>query len=122
MSCPIVRARPPRAGQIKVGSAEIDYWPLDKRSDRPRLAAAKKAKATLIIAKLDRLARNFHFISGLMESGVDFVAADNPHANKLMVKRRTCQRPATGYPLSRIAHFIFTSAAMAEQNLPIIYA
>jgi hypothetical protein len=30
-------------------------------------------------------ARNVHFISGLMESGVDFVAADNPHANKLMV-------------------------------------
>src|SRR5207245_7588888 len=60
-----------------------------KRPDRPQLAAAiaaaKKAKATLIIAKLDRLARNVHFISGLMESGVDFVAADNPHANKLMV-------------------------------------
>src|SRR5262249_51481399 len=60
-----------------------------KRSDRPQLAAAisaaKKVKATLIIAKFDRLARNVHFISGLMESGVDFVAADNPHANKLMV-------------------------------------
>ena len=60
-----------------------------RRSDRPQLAAAvvtaKKARATLIIAKLDRLARNVHFISGLMESGVDFVAADNPHANKLMV-------------------------------------
>jgi DNA invertase Pin-like site-specific DNA recombinase len=60
-----------------------------KRSDRPQLGlaitAAKKAKATLIIAKLDRLARNVHFVSGLMESGVDFVAADNPHANKLMV-------------------------------------
>ena len=60
-----------------------------KRNDRPQLAAAlaaaKKTKATLIIAKLDRLARNVHFVSGLMESGVDFVAADNPHANKLMV-------------------------------------
>ena len=60
-----------------------------RRSDRPQLAAAiaaaKKARATLIIAKLDRLARNIHFISGLMESGVDFVAADNPHANKLMM-------------------------------------
>ena len=58
------------------------------RCPRPQLAAArraKKAKATLIIAKLDRLARNVHFISGLMESGVDFVAAVNPHANKLMV-------------------------------------
>jgi DNA invertase Pin-like site-specific DNA recombinase len=60
-----------------------------KRNDRPQLAlamaAAKKAKATLVIAKLDRLARNVHFVSGLMESGVDFVAADNPHANRLMV-------------------------------------
>lgn len=60
-----------------------------KRNDRPQLAlalaAAKKAKATLIIAKLDRLARNVHFISGLMESGVDFIAADNPHANRLMI-------------------------------------
>jgi DNA invertase Pin-like site-specific DNA recombinase len=58
-----------------------------KRNDRPQLAAeiaaAKRAKATLIIA--NRLARNVHFVSGLMESGVDFVAADNPHANKLMV-------------------------------------
>jgi len=60
-----------------------------KRNTRPQLAAAieecRKTKSTLIIAKLDRLARNVHFISGLMESGVDFVAADNPHANKLML-------------------------------------
>jgi len=58
-----------------------------KRNDRPQLAlalaTAKKAKATLIIAKLDRLARNVHFISGMMESGVDFVAVDNPHATRL---------------------------------------
>jgi DNA invertase Pin-like site-specific DNA recombinase len=60
-----------------------------KRSDRPQLAAAlaacKKHKAKLIVAKLDRLARNVHFISGLMESGVDFVAADMPFANKLTI-------------------------------------
>ena len=60
-----------------------------KRKNRPQLAGAleacKREKATLLIAKLDRLARNVHFISGLMESGVDFVAADNPHANKLMI-------------------------------------
>lgn len=60
-----------------------------KRNNRPQLAAAieacRKSKATLIIAKLDRLARNVHFISGLMESGVEFVAVDNPHANKLML-------------------------------------
>ena len=58
-----------------------------KKADRPELAKAimhaKRAKATLIIAKLDRLARNVHFLSGLMESKVDFVCCDNPHANRL---------------------------------------
>ena len=38
-----------------------------------------------MIAKLDRLARNVHFISSLMESGVEFVAADFPQANRLTV-------------------------------------
>ncbi len=60
-----------------------------KRNDRPELAKAlahaKRSGATLVIAKLDRLARNVHFVSGLMESGVDFVACDNPHANKLTI-------------------------------------
>ncbi len=41
--------------------------------------------ATLIIARLDRLARNVAFISNLMESGVEFVAADFPQANRLTV-------------------------------------
>jgi DNA invertase Pin-like site-specific DNA recombinase len=60
-----------------------------KRNDRPQLAAALAAfrahRATLIVAKLDRLARNLHFISGLMESGVNFIAADNLHANRLTI-------------------------------------
>ncbi len=60
-----------------------------KRNDRPALAEAirlcKRQKATLVIAKLDRLARNVHFISGLMESGVDFVAVDMPSANRFVV-------------------------------------
>jgi DNA invertase Pin-like site-specific DNA recombinase len=42
-------------------------------------------QATLIIAKLDRLARNVAFVSNLMESGVDFVAVDFPQANRLTV-------------------------------------
>ena len=58
-----------------------------KRSDRPELAkalvAAKKAKATLLIAKLDRLARNVAFIANLMDAGVDFVAVDQPYASRL---------------------------------------
>ena len=53
-----------------------------KRNDRPKLAEALKLcrlhQATLIIAKLDRLARNVAFVSNLMESGVDFVAVDFP--------------------------------------------
>jgi DNA invertase Pin-like site-specific DNA recombinase len=49
------------------------------------LAHAKRVKARLVIAKLDRLARNVHFVSGLMESRVDFVACDNPHANRLTI-------------------------------------
>ena len=60
-----------------------------RRSDRPELRAAltacKRSGATLIIAKLDRLARNVAFIANLMESGVEFVAVDNPHASKLML-------------------------------------
>lgn len=60
-----------------------------KRADRPELlkaiAHAKRSGARLVIAKLDRLARNVHFTSGLMESGVDFVACDNPHANRLTI-------------------------------------
>lgn len=60
-----------------------------KRNDRPQIAAAlaacKKHKATLIISKLDRLARSVSFIAGIMESGVEFVAVDNPYANKLML-------------------------------------
>ena len=38
-----------------------------------------------MIAKLDRLSRNLAFVAALMESGVEFVAVDNPHANKLTV-------------------------------------
>ncbi|MCK0510243.1 recombinase family protein [Aromatoleum buckelii] len=57
---------------------------------RPQLRAAletcRKHGATLIIAKLDRLARNVHFVSGLLETGVDFVAADMPQANKVMIQ------------------------------------
>jgi DNA invertase Pin-like site-specific DNA recombinase len=53
---------------------------------RLALDACKKHKATLVIAKLDRLARNVHFVSGLLESGVEFVAADMPEANKVMIQ------------------------------------
>lgn len=49
------------------------------------LAHAQKIGATLLIAKIDRLARNVFFVSSLMESGVDFVACDMPTANRLTI-------------------------------------
>lgn len=61
----------------------------DALAKRPQLKAAlatcRKEGATLIIAKLDRLARNVHFVSGLMESKVKFVACDMPEANELTI-------------------------------------
>ena len=56
-----------------------------KVDDRPQLAAAieaaKSANARLVVATLDRLSRDLHFIAGLMKTGVDFVAADMPGAS-----------------------------------------
>src|SRR5215213_3033543 len=60
-----------------------------KRSDRPKLEEALRLcrlhNATLVIAKLDRLSRDAHFLLGLEKAGVDFVAADMPSANRLTV-------------------------------------
>lgn len=60
-----------------------------KRNRRPQLAAAieqcKATGAVLLIAKLDRLARNVHFISGLLESSIKFIAADMPNADRFML-------------------------------------
>jgi len=61
------------------------------RADRPQLAAAlalalaRRRRATLVIAKLDRLARSVAFIAGLMEGGAPFVACDNPYATPLTI-------------------------------------
>jgi DNA invertase Pin-like site-specific DNA recombinase len=71
-------------GQIVGTYVEVESG---KRSDRPELAnalqAAKKGRATLLIAKLDRLARNVAFIATMMDAGVDFVACDQPFASRL---------------------------------------
>lgn len=73
------------------GSLLAEYVEVEsgKRNDRPQLAKAlahaKATGATLIVAKLDRLARNVAFIAALMESGVEFVACDMPMANRLTV-------------------------------------
>jgi DNA invertase Pin-like site-specific DNA recombinase len=60
-----------------------------KKVNRPQLAAAmaecKLTGSTLVVAKIDRLSRNLHFLTGLRDSGVEFVAADSPDANHLTV-------------------------------------
>jgi DNA invertase Pin-like site-specific DNA recombinase len=60
-----------------------------KRNDRPQLEAAlrrcRQTRATLLVAKLDRLGRNAAFLLALQESRVRFIAADMPDANEAMV-------------------------------------
>lgn len=60
-----------------------------KSSERAQLAAAvehcRAARATLLVAKLDRLSRNVAFLSNVMDSGLDFVCCDNPHATRLTI-------------------------------------
>lgn len=70
--------------------AEFTEIETGKNADRPQLAAAiRQAKAlgaTLVIAKLDRLARNVAFTASLMDAGgLDFIALDCPHANRLTI-------------------------------------
>jgi len=60
-----------------------------RHTNRPQLLAAldecRKRRAVLLIARLDRLARNVAFIANLMESAVDFVAVDMPQATRLTI-------------------------------------
>jgi DNA invertase Pin-like site-specific DNA recombinase len=79
-------------GSLK-GQAEIvkEFVEVEsgKKADRPVLAEAlRECKAngfTLLVAKLDRLTRNLHFITALQNSKVDFVAADNAHATPFLI-------------------------------------
>ena len=77
------------ARETQVISREFLEIESGRKADRPELnraiAYCRKNKATLLIAKLDRLARNVHFISGLMESGIRFVAIDMPNADRFML-------------------------------------
>jgi DNA invertase Pin-like site-specific DNA recombinase len=73
-------------GQLAGEFTEVESG---RKDNRPKLQAAmaecRKQHAVLLIAKLDRLARNVFFIAGLMNGDVEFVACDMPSANRLTI-------------------------------------
>ena len=90
-SCRPRQFRDRRLDYLNGGSWEVvaEHTEIEsgKNNDRPALVqaieACRRHKATPVIAR--RLSRNLAFIAALMDSGVSFVAVDNPHANKLTV-------------------------------------
>jgi DNA invertase Pin-like site-specific DNA recombinase len=110
--------------------AEFTEVESGKRKDGPKLAealaACKKHKARLVIAKLDRLARNVHLISGLMESKVDFVCCDMPDANRLTIhilaavaeheREMIAARTAAGLAQAKARGVVLGNAALANAN------
>lgn len=101
-----------------------------RHENRPELqkalAAAKKLKAKLVIAKLDRLARNVAFIAGMMEQGVDFVCCDMPSATPFMLhvyaavaeeeRRMIAIRTKAGLAAAKARGVILGNARQAADN------
>ena len=70
------------AEHVEVESGKHDH---NRPALHKALEACKVYGATLVIAKLDRLSRDAHFLLGLQKAGVKFVAADMPEANEMVV-------------------------------------
>lgn len=74
------------SGQILAEYVEVESG---RRKDRQELRKAidhaRITRSKLVIAKLDRLARNVSFTAALMDSGVEFVCCDNPQANRFTI-------------------------------------
>jgi len=101
-----------------------------KRNDRPQLVAAlaacRKHKAKLIIAKLDRLSRNVAFIAALMDSKIEFVCCDFPTANRLTLhilaavaeheREMIAQRTKAGLAAAKARGVRLGNAALAAAN------
>jgi len=69
---------------------EVETGKGDNLKKRPILQKAlshcKRICATLIIAKLDRLARSVYVTSLLHKSGIDFIACDIPSASRMIIQ------------------------------------
>lgn len=74
----------------EVESASYNKRRRSRKPRRPQLDAAlrhcRATGATLVVAKLDRLARDLEFVTNVMNSGVEFIAVDFPAANRLMIQ------------------------------------
>jgi DNA invertase Pin-like site-specific DNA recombinase len=77
-------------GRIVAQFVEVETATKDEMENRPELAKAiaraKRERATLVIAKLDRLSRSVYVTATLHRAGVDFVCCDNPTANRLTIQ------------------------------------
>jgi len=87
----IARAVADRGGELVADFEEVQTGKGSDALDRrpvldAAMRAAKARKATLVVARLDRLSRNLHFLSGLIERGVDLAVADMPKADKRMLQ------------------------------------
>lgn len=73
-----------RGAEVVASFVEVESG---RKNDRPELAralaACRKHRAMLVVAKLDRLARNVAFLAAIMDANVEFIACDNPSASRL---------------------------------------
>ena len=104
-------------GEVVAEFVEVESG---KRSDRPELARAlveaKRAGAVLLIAKLDRLARNVAFIANLLESGVEVTAADMPEANRFLLHIMAAVAEQEGRAISERTRSALAAAKAEEKE------
>ena len=75
-----------RGATVIAEFVEVESGGNDERPKlRDALDACQRGKATLLIAKLDRLARSVAFVAGLMDGDTEFVAVDMPHASRFVL-------------------------------------
>ena len=111
------RAVAERYARENAGHIIEHYWEQGqtRRATRPTLAAAlqraKNASARLIIPRFEPLARDPVFLTLLWQSGVEFIACDNEHANQTTL-------PLLASIVARESHRISarTKAALAKRQ------
>ncbi len=101
--------------------AELVEIESGRNSARPVLAQAikqaKEAGAILVVAKQDRLARKVAFIANLIDSGVPFVIADNPHADKFRLHIEACINEEEAEKISQRTKAALAAAKARGQKL-----